>query len=78
MLTKDQKLYLKYKQAYYNGTPLVSDTVFDTLQNKIRNNNPDSKVLSKVGYKPNSDYLIKHDKPMLSLNKVYTVEQLVK
>jgi len=78
MHTKDEKLYLKYKEAYYNSIPLVSDDVFDALEEKIRRENPNSSVLNIVGSTSSFPYLIKHDKEMLSLNKTYSIDELFK
>ena len=30
------KLLRKYKDAYYNGTPLVSDAAYDALEDELR------------------------------------------
>lgn len=76
MHTKDEKLYLQYKDAYYNAIPLVSDDVFDALEEKIRRTNPNSSVLTMVGANNTTDYLIKHNKEMLSLNKTYDQKEL--
>jgi DNA ligase (NAD+) len=63
--------YLKYKYAYYIGKPLVSDPVFDTLEQLLKDNG--SNVIKQVGTKSN-DYTFNHPTQMLSLNKIQMEE----
>jgi DNA ligase (NAD+) len=67
---------LEYKKAYYTGKPLVSDSAYDQLEEQLRSIAPDSKVLRVVGYELNVRGKIKHDKPMLSLEKEKSVDSL--
>ncbi|MFW6243426.1 MAG: hypothetical protein ACOC2W_04635, partial [bacterium] len=78
-----EKTYLKWKYLYYNGQTEVSDSVFDKLEDELRNMG--SSVVGIVG-SPNYDILkkydllkelvvgerevrFKHEFPMLSLKK---------
>jgi DNA ligase (NAD+) len=49
MSTSKEKLYLEAKQAYYYGTPILSDADFDALEDSIRKENPDAAILSITG-----------------------------
>jgi len=42
-------LLKKYKDAYYNGQPLVSDAAFDQLEDELRGLDPKHPVLASVG-----------------------------
>ena len=42
-------LLKKYKDAYYNGHPLVSDAAFDQLEDELRALDPTHAVLASVG-----------------------------
>jgi len=42
-------LLKKYKDAYYNGHPLVSDAAFDQLEDELRALDPKHPVLASVG-----------------------------
>jgi DNA ligase (NAD+) len=62
-----ENLYLKAKRTYYEGNPIMSDSKFDELEEKLRFMN--SKVIEIVG----SEELekdIKHLSAMLSLQKI--------
>ncbi len=43
------KLLPKYKDAYYNGTPLVTDAAYDALEDELRELNPNHPLLISVG-----------------------------
>lgn len=42
-------LLKKYKDAYYNGQPLVSDAAYDQLEDELRELDPQHPLLSSVG-----------------------------
>jgi DNA ligase (NAD+) len=42
-------LIRRYKDAYYNGQPLVSDAAFDALEDELRALAPEHEVLASVG-----------------------------
>jgi DNA ligase (NAD+) len=39
----------KHKDAYYNGTPLISDAAFDALEDELRALDPKNAILATVG-----------------------------
>jgi DNA ligase (NAD+) len=66
------KLLAKYKDAYYNGTPLVSDAAFDALEDELRELDPDHAILKSVGAPTKAVTAwekARHAIPMGSLNK---------
>lgn len=70
---------LKYKEAYYLGKPLVSDEDYDNLEDELKDLRPDSYVLEMVGSSPASNLpKVRHDKKMLSLEKTYNYDDLLK
>ena len=76
----DVALYLKAKQAYYFGTPIMSDAQFDALEDRIRKENPDEPALQLVGGTlPEGSLQTKatHKIPMGSQEKVNSFEELV-
>lgn len=48
-LDQDKALYMRWKNAYYNGDPEVEDPVFDALENRIRKAEPEWEGLKKTG-----------------------------
>ncbi len=40
---------LFHKNAYYKGTPVISDAQFDKLEDELRDKSPDNIVLHVVG-----------------------------
>lgn len=42
-------VYLCYKQWYYLGTPIVSDTDYDSYEDMIKKEMPDNPALDVVG-----------------------------
>lgn len=73
-LTPDEILYLKAKDAYYNGMPIMNDETFDLLEDKLKDE--DSYVIDIVGSKKNK-VDTKHISPMLSLSKIKFKKDLV-
>ena len=61
----DIELYNKAKEAYYNGTPIMTDYEFDELERKLGLENK-----SYIGAKHNPTYTVKHPYIMGSLSKV--------
>jgi DNA ligase (NAD+) len=66
------KLLRTYKDAYYNGTPLVSDAAYDALEDELRALDPEHEVLKSIGA-PTTAVTVwekaRHAIPMGSLNK---------
>ncbi len=71
-----ETLITKHKALYYQGRPEIEDHEYDSLEDELKNLDPENPVLSIVGsFKINNK--IKHDSKMLSLNKTYKPEELV-
>ena len=71
----------KYKDAYYNGTPLVSDAAFDALEDKLRALAPKHPFFSTVGAPVGAVTeweKARHGMPMGSLNKAVTEDEFRK
>src|SRR5262245_53494670 len=74
-------LLRKYKDAYYNGEPLVTDAAYDALEDELRALDPNHAVLESIGAplreggKPAKGEVVtewekaRHAIPMGSLNK---------
>jgi len=71
-VTELVKLLRKYKDAYYNDTPLVSDAAYDALEDELRELAPDHAFFATVGA-PTAAVTAwekaNHAIPMGSLNK---------
>jgi DNA ligase (NAD+) len=78
--TKLANLYLKAKQAYYQGQPILGDPEFDALEQKLRDADPDHPLLSMVGAPVPADSVltkVKHPIVMGSQNKVNGTDEAV-
>lgn len=64
--------------AYYNGTPLVDDAVYDAWRDELAELRADSPEITKVGAPvPPSEWVkVKHLVPMGSLDKVQTPDEM--
>lgn len=71
----------KYKDAYYNGTPLISDAAYDALEDELRELNPKHSFFGTVGA-PVSAVTewekARHAIPMGSLNKAVSEDEFRK
>jgi len=69
-LTPDEELYLKAKELYYKGSPILTDADFDALEDKLRA--LDSFVIDMVGTgaKSSKKVFLPHKTPMGSLAKI--------
>jgi len=77
MLSKNERRYLKWKKAYYEGNPIVSDDVFDTLERELEVGG--SNVAFMVGYSTDVKKIrYAHPTRMLSLKKVPDLERCQK
>lgn len=75
--TQLEQRVLDHKLAYELGRPTISDFQFDALELQLKKENPNSPVLSMVGFaefKADSTHKI----PMLSQNKALTLDELMK
>lgn len=67
-----------HNDLYWNGKDLeISDVEYDKLVEKLRSLDPDNPLLNEIGMS-SAAKTIKHSKPMLSLGKIYTKEDLLK
>lgn len=64
-----------HQAAYDEGKPTISDAAFDTLVEALRKMAPSSAVLYEFGA-PRSTQKIRHQSPMLSLEKCYDEKKL--
>ena len=64
-----------YNKAYRDGKPIVPDSVYDALLDELPENHPyRNTVEPEILYKGR----IKHEKPMLSMQKAKTEEEMSK
>lgn len=80
-LSRIKELENKIFQArndYYNGTPKVSDKIYDAWVDELKVLDPNSKAVTAVGapVMPSEWQKAKHQIPMGSLNKVNTPDEL--
>ncbi len=75
-VTELAALLRTYKDAYYNGQPLVSDAAYDALEDELRGLAPDHELLQSIGAPPRAASEVvtqwekaRHAIPMGSLNK---------
>lgn len=72
------KKIVKASHDYYNGTPSVSDKVWDAWFDELKKLDPDHPVVTGVGAIPVSEWKkVQHEVPMDSLNKVNTEEEFI-
>src|SRR5262245_29447090 len=71
------KLLKKYKDAYYNDQPLVSDAAYDALEDELRELDPKHPILASVGAPTavTSWEKARHAIPMGSLNKAVSEDE---
>lgn len=69
---------LKHKHLYYQGKPEISDFEYDALEEELRRLKPTSEVLELVGTLFTGEQKVEHSKKMLSLNKTYKLDELIK
>ena len=69
----------KASEAYYNGSPIMSDAQFDALYDQLVELSPDHPVLLEIGAKPSDKSpwkKVRHAVPMLSLNKAQSEDDM--
>ncbi len=71
-------LILNHKRAYYAGQPQISDAAYDKLEDELRSLSPSHPILELIGIEPKESVgrKVKHDRPMLSLQKTYSLDDL--
>ncbi len=68
----------RHNELYWvHARPEISDTEFDTLVRRLKAARPDSPVLDHLGAPPNLFAAVKHQEPMLSLDKSYERQELL-
>lgn len=67
------------KKGYYLGKPIMSDPEYDALERELRELDSSHPELSEVGaeIEESSFEKVEHGVPMLSLNKAYTIEEVL-
>ena len=67
------------KNAYYNDAPIISDAVYDALEDELRVLDPQNKVLLKIGAPTPTGGAwpkVTHSVPMSSLNKAQVITDI--
>lgn len=72
-----EKLILKYNNAYRKGEPLVSDSTYDNLMDKLKELYPSSTLLKKSVIEEPTSRKRKLPIPMFSLEKKKSVQEIV-
>lgn len=72
------KTILKYRDAYWSGNSLVDDSTYDDLIETLRKINPNNEILTQIETGKIKGKTVNHTVPMLSLQKVYTKDNLYK
>lgn len=73
----EQKI-LKNKNLYYQGKPEISDFEYDELEESLRKIDPNNSVLNFVGSEIFANEKVQHEIKMLSLNKTYKIDELLR
>jgi DNA ligase (NAD+) len=74
-----EKLILYHKERYYTGQAEISDEKYDLLEEELKRLDSCNPVLSIVGFKQDEHLgKVSHQKRMLSLDKTYSEEDLMK
>jgi DNA ligase (NAD+) len=69
---------IRHKNLYYSGKAEISDLEFDRLEDELRKIDPNNYVLEVIGSTQLGDNKIAHENKMLSLDKTYKFEDLIK
>ncbi len=82
MKTRIQELeesILHHKEVYYQGQAEISDEAYDKLEKELKSLDPENPVLKLVGFKQTETLgKVEHQKKMLSLDKTYSNDDLLK
>jgi DNA ligase (NAD+) len=74
-----EKLILHHKELYYRGKAEISDESYDKLEAELKKADPENPVLKLIGHlEIDSNVKVAHQKKMLSLEKTYDHDDLVK
>ena len=67
----------RHDKLYYNGIPKISDEAYDGLRQSLKDIDPESLVLHKVGAVVTGDFKkVEHATKMLSLNDTFTEQEI--
>lgn len=69
---------IKHKNLYYQGKAVISDFEYDALEDELRKLDSSNPVLEIVGTLVFSSEKVEHETKMLSLNKTYKLDELLK
>jgi len=72
------KLLEKANKAYREGNPIITDAEYDAYIEELKNLDPNHPYLNKVEEESFEKPKIKHTEPMLSIEKVFSIEDLGK
>lgn len=81
-----RELINKADQAYWvNSDPIMEDTEYDALVRELKELNPDDPLVTRIGSSIKASAVdqsimpakVKHDTPLLSLDKVYSIDELM-
>ena len=81
MATKNTErvaLLTKYNKAYRAGKSLIKDQEYDLLKEELRKWDPTNQFLLIVEEEDIKGKKVKHSSPMLSIDKVYELDDLAK
>ncbi|NPD88256.1 MAG: NAD-dependent DNA ligase LigA [Asgard group archaeon] len=70
-----ENLILYHKRKYYDGEPEISDSEYDSLEDRLSEIDPENPVLFIVGTPAGGN--VPHDPPMLSLQKAKSVDKII-
>ena len=74
-----EKLILHHKERYYLGQAEITDEKYDKLEAELKKLDPENPVLDLVGFKQSeTSNKVEHQKKMLSLDKTYDEDDLMK
>lgn len=74
-----EKLILYHKELYYRGKAEISDEAYDRYEEELKKKDPENPVLKLVGHMQiDSNAKVAHKKKMLSLDKTYDKDDLLK
>lgn len=74
-----EKLILHHKELYYRGKAEISDESYDKLEAELKKADPENPILKLIGHlEIDSNIKVAHQKKMLSLEKTYDQDELVK
>ena len=74
-----EKLILHHKELYYRGKAEISDEAYDKLEEELKKTDPENPILKLIGHlEIDSNIKVAHQKKMLSLEKTYDSDELIK